>query len=165
MKIITYIIGILLIVNIFTVSCSLNKGENIMDKQIFPKGQQAGKQIFSNNVWVEMLETDTDGLYDTQVYNVTFEPEGRTHWHSHPGGQILMVTSGIGYYQEKGKEAQLLKAGDTISIPPDVNHWHGAGPDSHFIHLGMSTQVHLGPAEWFGPVTDEQYFTAINKEK
>jgi quercetin dioxygenase-like cupin family protein len=124
---------------------------------VFPKGNPAGNKIFTNKVWVEMLETDKDKNYDTQVYNVTFGPGGRTHWHSHPGGQILLVTSGKGYYQEKGKPAQQLNPGDVVSIPPNVVHWHGAAPESEFVHLGMSTQVHLGPAEWFGPVTDEEY--------
>jgi quercetin dioxygenase-like cupin family protein len=147
-----------IIIATLLISCTKNKGDITMNNEaIFPKGQKAGNEIFSNTVWVQMLETDANKTYDTQVYNVTFEPAGRTHWHSHPGGQILLVTSGTGYYQEKGKPAQLLKPGDIVSIPPNANHWHGATPNSEFVHLGMSTQVHLGPAEWFGPVTDEEY--------
>jgi quercetin dioxygenase-like cupin family protein len=52
---------------------------------------------------------------------------------------------------------QLLKPGDVVAIPPDVVHWHGASPNGQFVHLGMSTKVHMGPAEWFGPVTDKEY--------
>ena len=130
---------------------------------VFAKGEKALNNIFSNTVWVKMLVTDEEKTFDTQVYNVTFEPAGRTHWHSHPGGQILLVTKGTGYYQEKGKPARLLKEGDVVAIPPDVIHWHGAAPKSHFVHLGMSTQVHLGPAKWFGPVTDEEYKEATAK--
>ena len=104
-----------------------------------------------------MLHPDNDGVFDTQVYNVIFEPSARTYWHSHPGGQILLITSGTGYYQEKGKPARSLNPGDVVAIPPDVVHWHGAAPESTFIHIGMSTKVHLGPAKWFGPVTDEEY--------
>ena len=130
---------------------------------IFPKGQQAPAQVFTNMTWVQMLHTDEDGAFDTQVYNVTFEPSARTHWHSHPGGQILLITSGTGYYQEKGKAAQRLNPGDVVAIPADVVHWHGASPNSRFVHLGMSTQVHLGPAEWFGPVTDEEYREATSE--
>lgn len=127
---------------------------------IFPKGDQGPKEIFTNTTWVKMLHTDEGGAFDTQVYNVTFEPSARTYWHSHPGGQILLVTDCLGYYQEKGKAAQLLKPGEVVAIAPDVIHWHGAAPDSQFVHLGMSTQVHLGPAKWHGPVTDEAYRAA-----
>jgi quercetin dioxygenase-like cupin family protein len=162
---IPWIAGIALMA-ILVISCKTDRGENQMNnKAIFAKGQQAGNQIFSNTVWVNMLETDAENTYDTQVYNVTFEPAGRTHWHSHPGGQILLVTHGTGYYQEKGKPAQLLQPGDRVSIPPHVNHWHGAAPDCQFIHLGMSTQVHLGPAEWFGPVTNEEYRAATSQQQ
>ena len=156
------IAGVILILTIMA-SCAINKGEIKMKNEIFAKGQKAGNQIFTNTVWVQMLEMDKENIYDTQVYNVTFEPGGRTHWHSHPGGQILLITKGTGYYQEKGKPAQILKPGDTVSIPPNVNHWHGAAPDCEFVHLGMSTKVHLGPAEWFGPVTDEEYAEVTNK--
>lgn len=144
-------------------SCSNEGGSKMNITTVFPKGDKAGNQIFSNTVWVKMLVTDEEKAFDTQVYNVTFEPAGRTHWHSHPGGQILLVTKGTGYYQEKGKPAQMLKEGDVVPIPADVVHWHGASPEDEFVHLGMSTQVHLGPAKWFGPVTDQEYSEATSK--
>ena len=81
---------------------------------IFPKGDQGLKEIFTHTTWVKMLHTDEEGTFDTQVYNVTFEPAARTYRHSHPGGQILLITNGTGYYQEKGKTAQLLKPGDVV---------------------------------------------------
>lgn len=149
-------IASLMIITAFFISCS--EGVDTMNnKPIFPKGDQGPKEIFSNTTWVKMLHTDEEGVFDTQVYNVTFEPSARTYWHSHPGGQILLITDGTGYYQEKGKPAQLLKPGDVVAIPPDVVHWHGASPKSQFVHLGMSTKVHMGPAAWFGPVTEEEY--------
>jgi len=129
---------------------------------IFPKGKQAPRETFTNTTWLQMLHADEDGAFDTQVYNVTFEPSARTHWHSHPGGQILLITSGTGYYQEKGKPARSLKPGDVVAIRPDVVHWHGASPSSPFVHIGMSTKVHLGPAQWAGAVTDEEYGDATS---
>lgn len=145
-------------------ACVPQKGGKAMShNEIFAKGDQAPNTIFSNTVWVKMLLTDEKKIYDTQVYNVTFEPAARTFWHSHPGGQILLVTSGTGYYQEKGKPAQLLQKGDTVAIAPNIVHWHGAAPDSEFVHIGMSTKVHLGPAKWFGPVTDQEYSSATSK--
>lgn len=127
---------------------------------LFPKGSKGPRDYFTNTAWVNMLHPDTDGVFDTQVYDVVFEPSARTYWHSHPGGQILLVTYGVGYYQEKGKPAQLLKPGDVVPIPPDVVHWHGAAPDSEFVHIGMSTQVQRGPARWLGEVTEAEYSQA-----
>ena len=129
-------------------------------EMIFAKGEKASPDIFSNTVWVKMLHADADKTFDTQVYNVEFEPAARTYWHSHPGGQILMVTVGHGYYQEKGKPARWLQKGDVVAIPPDVVHWHGAAPAERFVHIGLSTQIHLGPAAWLGPVTDPEYTEA-----
>ena len=144
------------------ISCSTNnRKESTMKRtDIFPKGSQGPSDYFKNAAWVNMLHTDTNGVFDTQVYNVVFEPSARTYWHSHPGGQILLITDGVGYYQEKGKQAQKLKPGDVVPIPPDVVHWHGAAPESEFTHIGMSTKVHFGPAKWFGEVTDAEYSEA-----
>ncbi len=140
-------------------ACS-HGGSTMNKSTVFPKGDRAPAAVFTNTTWVKMLHTDENGGFDTQVYNVTFEPAARTFWHSHPGGQILLITEGRGYYQEKDKPAQALEPGDVVAIPADVVHWHGAAPDSEFVHLGMSTQVHLGPAKWFGAVTDEEYGAA-----
>lgn len=155
---------IFMLVMASVISCNFKKGENKMNNNaIFEKGDRGPEAYFSHTVWVKMLHTDEKGVFDTQVYNVTFESSARTYWHSHPGGQILLITHGTGYYQEKGKPAQLLKPGDTVAIPPEVVHWHGAAPDSEFVHLGMSTQVEKGPAKWFGPVTDQEYKEATAK--
>ena len=128
-----------------------------MVDDIFERGSKGSSDFFTGNVWVKMLVTDENGVFDTQVYNVVFEPGARTHWHSHPGGQILIVTRGKGFYQERGKPVRILKKGDVVEIPPNVVHWHGAAPDEELVHIGISTQVHLGPAEWLGPVTEEEY--------
>ena len=163
MKKIVVILSLALIA-VLVFCCQHKKGIDTMQyNTVFPKGNQGPKEIFTNTAWVNMLHTDSDGVFDTQAYDVIFEPSARTYWHSHPGGQILLVTDGTGYYQEKGEPARLLKAGDIVAIPPDVVHWHGAAPDSHFIHIGMSTKVHLGPAAWFGAVTDEEYADATGK--
>jgi len=74
-----------------------------MVDDIFERGSKGSSDFFTGNVWVKMLVTDENGVFDTQVYNVVFEPGARTHWHSHPGGQILIVTRGKGFYQERGK--------------------------------------------------------------
>jgi fermentation-respiration switch protein FrsA (DUF1100 family)/quercetin dioxygenase-like cupin family protein len=142
---------------------NVEKEKTMQYNTVFPKGDQGPKDYFTGTTWVNMLHTDSNGVFDTQAYDVIFEPSARTYWHSHPGGQILLVTDGTGYYQEKGKAERLLNKGDVVAIPPDVVHWHGAAPDSHFIHIGMSTKVHLGPAKWSGPVTNEEYDEATGK--
>lgn len=89
--------------------------------------------------------------------NVTFEPAARTNWHTHSGGQILLVMDGIGYYQEKGQPARRLTKGDVVRIPPDVNHWHGAAPNSWFVHVSLETNGETNKVTWLEPVTDEEY--------
>ncbi len=133
------------------------------NNEIFAKGSHAPTEYFTGTVWVNMLVTDEDNVYNTQAYDVRFEAGARTYWHSHPGGQLLFVTSGNGYYQEKGKPARRLSKGDVVEIPKHVVHWHGAAPDSPFVHLGASTRTDLGPAEWSGPVTDQEYKEATSK--
>jgi quercetin dioxygenase-like cupin family protein len=122
---------------------------------IFPKGQKA-TNYFTGEAYVEMLSNDVT-TFDAMIYNVTFEPESRNYWHVHPGGQILLCTSGEGYYQEKGKPVKLLKAGDVVEIKPNIMHWHGATPNEQFIHLGVTPQAGKNIVIWHGPVSDEEY--------
>ena len=131
---------------------------------IFSKGAKAHESVFTGTAYVNMLIPDTEKIYDCQVYDVVFEAGARNHWHSHPGGQILLVTSGKGYYQERGKTAQLLHKGDVVAIPPDVEHWHGAALDSDFVHIGISPNTEKGGAKWLGPVTEAEYMEAVKGE-
>jgi len=124
---------------------------------IFTKGAKAPEAVFTGTVFVNMLVPDTDDVYDLQTYDVIFEAGGRTNWHTHPGGQILLVTDGKGWYQERGKTAQPLKKGDIVNIPPDVEHWHGATSDNDFTHIGISPNLHKGGAVWLEPVSDTEY--------
>lgn len=90
--------------------------------------------------------------------NVTFEPRCRNNWHiHHKSGQTLLVVSGRGYYQEWGKPARELKAGDVVEIPAEVKHWHGASKDSWFTHIAISVPVEGSSNEWLEPVEDAEY--------
>ena len=95
------------------------------------------------------------------VFNVTFEPACRNNWHIHHaksgGGQMLICAGGRGYYQEWGKEARELHAGDIVNIPANVKHWHGAAPDSWFSHLAIEIEGEDGSTEWCEAVSDEEY--------
>lgn len=122
----------------------------------FAKGELVTNGHFTGSVWLNML-TGADAGNDTQTGHVTFAPGARSHWHMHPGGQILLVTSGVGYVQERGQPKRILRAGESVACPPGVVHWHGAGPDSAFSHIAISTELHKGPVVWMEPVSDEQY--------
>ena len=98
-----------------------------------------------------------DKEFNCPIGNVTFEPGCRNNWHKHPGGQILLVTGGRGWYQEEGKSARELKEGDVVKISANVKHWHGAARDNWFVHLSVETNCQAGPAEWLEPVADDEY--------
>jgi quercetin dioxygenase-like cupin family protein len=135
----------------------MNTSENQSPNTIFPKGDRAPAEYFTGTAWVKML-VPNDPTFNSAIGNVVFEPGTRNNWHTHPGGQILIVTDGIGYYQEKGKPIQLLQKGDVVTIPPDLVHWHGASPDSEFTHIAISTNTQKGIVDWLNPVTDEEYY-------
>lgn len=134
----------------------MDKSKDLSEGVIFPKGKKTANDHFIGGAFLEWL-VPKDSTFNCLIYNVTFEPGARNHWHKHPGGQILLVTGGIGYYQEEGKPVQVIREGDVVKIHPDVIHWHGAAPDSWFTHVGISTNTQEGDIEWLGPVTDEEY--------
>jgi quercetin dioxygenase-like cupin family protein len=103
-----------------------------------------------------MLVTGDD-VFGSRIGNVTFEPGARTNWHSHPGGQILLVTGGAGYFQEQGGPIQLIRKGDVVEIRPDVVHWHGATPSSELSHVAVVTNALAGNTVWLQPVTEDEY--------
>lgn len=123
---------------------------------IFPKGQRAPVTNFTGTVWVQQLIVP-DSAVNIPVGYVTFEPGARSHWHSHPGGQVLLAMGGIGYYQEKGKPIQILRKGDAVKCPPNIPHWHGASPATHFLQVAITPNTAAGRVHWMQPVTDEEY--------
>lgn len=127
---------------------------------IFPKGEKLPEQFskyFVGQAWLQTLvESETE--FNCPIGNVTFEPGCRNNWHKHPGGQILLVTGGRGWYQLEGEIAQELHPGDVVKIPPNLKHWHGAAKDSWFVHVYIETNAQAGSAEWFEPVDDEEYY-------
>ena len=128
-------------------------------KTVFSQGTPISGEIgknFTGQAFLEML-VPGDDIWRCPIGNVTFEPGCRNNWHRHPGGQILLVTAGKGWYQEEGKAARELLPGDVVKIPPDVKHWHGAQEDSGMAHLSIETNSHKGSAQWLEPVADEEY--------
>lgn len=133
--------------------------KELSNSVIFSKGNKM-PELYSKNfigqAYLQMLVPD-DTEFNCPIGNVTFEPGCRNNWHKHPGGQILLVTGGRGWYQEEGKEARELKAGDIVKVPANMKHWHGAARDSWFVHLFVETNSQTGSAEWLEPVVDDEY--------
>ncbi|MER9253316.1 cupin domain-containing protein [Mesorhizobium sp. M0598] len=88
---------------------------------------------------------------------VSFEPGARTHWHTHPLGQTLYVTSGAGLVQSWGGPLQDIRAGDVISFAAGEKHWHGAAPKSAMTHIAMQEALEDAHVDWLEKVNDEQY--------
>jgi len=90
---------------------------------------------------------------------VTFEPGARAAWHTHPLGQTLVVTAGVGLVQKQGGPIQEIRAGDVVWIPPGVKHWHGASPTTGMTHIAINEELDGKAVDWMEKVTDEQYRT------
>lgn len=119
----------------------------------FGEENTAYAQYFIGKSYLQPLTSDGVGMA-----NVTFEPKCRNNWHiHHKGGQILLVVAGQGWYQEWGKPAQSLKAGDVVNIPAETKHWHGAAADSWFTHIAVAVPAEGATTEWLEPVSDEEY--------
>lgn len=88
---------------------------------------------------------------------VTFEPGARTAWHTHPLGQTLIVTAGLGLVQRWGDPAQEIRPGDVVWIPPGVKHWHGASPTAGMSHIAIAEALDGKTVEWMEHVSNEQY--------
>lgn len=88
---------------------------------------------------------------------VTFEPGARTAWHTHPLGQALIITDGVGRVQVQGGPIQEVRPGDTVWFPPYVKHWHGAAPGVAMTHISVAEEEGGNNVEWLEKVTEEQY--------
>jgi quercetin dioxygenase-like cupin family protein len=89
--------------------------------------------------------------------SVTFEPGARTAWHTHPLGQTLIVTSGVGWAQSWGEPVQEIRPGDVVWFAPNEKHWHGASPTAAMTHIAIQEALDGKVVEWMEHVTDEQY--------
>lgn len=126
------------------------------ESNLFPKGEKTSPTYFTGTAWLNVLvPQDERGNYT--IGNVLFEPACRNNWHTHPAGQILIITEGKGFYQEKGKDARPITKGDVVGIPSGVEHWHGASKDSSLTHIAITNFTEKGAVDWLLPVTEEEY--------
>lgn len=125
------------------------------DHLLFPKGEKITNGNFVGNAFLYTM-INPDSLNPSLVGCVTFEPGARSNWHLHPGGQILVIVDGTGYYQELGSPKRIIKKGESIKCPPNIPHWHGASKDEQLIQIAITNNKN-GPTVWLEKVTDEVY--------
>ena len=128
--------------------------------EIFKAGSRATRrapaELFTGTVWQDPIIEAPDPARITAL-RVSFEPGARTAWHTHPYGQTLHVLHGAGLVCLRGEAPRVMLAGDTVWIPPDVEHWHGAAPDNSMVHLALQELKDGSPADWLEHVSDEDY--------
>ena len=149
------------IVGRVAVLCDRDPSRLPSDWSPIPVGEPntAYAKYFIGNSYLHKLTLD-----QVPAFGVTFEPECRNNWHIHHaktgGGQMLIVMAGEGFYQEWGKPARRLRKGDTVNIPANVKHWHGAAPNSWFQHIALEVPGTEQSNEWCEPVDDASYAEA-----
>ena len=128
--------------------------------QISPNGSRpsakGSAQYFTGSVIVDPLYAANDSTSSSGGL-VTFEPGARSAWHTHPAGQVLIVTSGTGWVQEEGGQKREIKPGDVIWTPPGVKHWHGATAANAMSHIAITNMIGGKNVDWMEKVGDEQY--------
>ena len=139
----------------------ISSKEEFDRQNVFGLGNEnsAFAQFFIGNSYLNPLTIP--GECAVFLENVTFEPGCRNNWHIHHaksgGGQLLICTTGSGWYQEEGKAPVSLEPGTVITIPPEVKHWHGAKKDSWFSHIAVEVPGEETSNEWLEPVDDASY--------
>ena len=123
---------------------------NLVSPNEDPGGSGRGGATFTGDVFTYVTMEYTDGA---AVTNVCFTPGARTHWHSHENGQMLLVLAGRGWIQSQGESVHVIHAGDTVWVPPNENHWHGATKISYMTHKAIS----LGSTTWGDEVSESEY--------
>ena len=134
-----------------------------MEELVFAPGNALNLPTsFTGTAYIRPLIPHEETYNFPQTNLVSFEPGARSHWHTH-GGMVILVTDGVGYYQEEGKAAQIIRKGDVIESPAGVKHWHGAAPDSWFSQIVIydASYTEGGTAE---EVMNEEY-AALNAEE
>jgi quercetin dioxygenase-like cupin family protein len=121
---------------------------------------RASGDWFTGTVWQDPINT-APAPARVNSARVGFEPGARTAWHTHPLGQTLFVISGVGRVQTKGGPVREIRPGDTVWIPPNEKHWHGASPKNGMVHIAMHESLDGTHVTWMEHVTDEEYSVAV----
>lgn len=131
---------------------------------VTPAGSQPSTsgpvEYFTGKVRVDARFQGADGARVSGA-TVTFEPGARTAWHTHPLGQTLIVTAGVGLVQQEGQATQVIRPGDTVWIPPGAKHWHGATLTNGMSHIAIAELLDGSAVQWLEQVSDEDYAKAL----
>jgi quercetin dioxygenase-like cupin family protein len=131
---------------------------------IHPSGsrpsRRASAEYFTGTAWQDQI-VEAPAPARVRALLVSFEPGARTFWHSHPLGQTLYIVSGVGRVQSWGSPLREVRAGDVVWLPPQVKHWHGAGPATTMVHIAIQESLDGKTVDWLEQVTDEQYKAAV----
>ncbi|UII19021.1 DUF4440 domain-containing protein [Fulvivirga ligni] len=125
----------------------------LAQESVFPQGEKAPNVHHTGDVWLNHISA-SDDTFDYNIVLATMAAGARLNWHKHPEGQQLLITKGVGLYQERGKKGQVVYAGDVIKCTPNVEHWHAAAPNSDFAYLAISGTK---PTVWTTELTQEEY--------
>ena len=125
--------------------------------------QRGPAEWFTGSVRIDPLTLAPEPRFG--VASVTFEPGARTAWHTHPLGQTLIVTSGIGWTQCEGEAVVEIRAGDVVWCPPGHRHWHGASPTTAMTHIAIQEVLDGSMVEWMEHVSDEDYLAGPGKDR
>jgi quercetin dioxygenase-like cupin family protein len=140
--------------------CKQLFGNEVNAMQIIKSGsrptRKASSEYFTGNVWQDPI-IEADEPARVRALRVSFEPGARTAWHIHPLGQTLHVISGVGLMGLRNEAPQLIKAGDTVWIPPGEEHWHGASATNSMTHIAIQEALNGSVAEWLDKVSDGEY--------
>jgi quercetin dioxygenase-like cupin family protein len=140
--------------------CKQLFGNEVNAMQIIKSGsrptRKASSEYFTGNVWQDPI-IEADEPARVRALRVSFEPGARTAWHIHPLGQTLHVISGVGLMGLRNEAPQLIKAGDTVWIPPGEEHWHGASATNSMTHIAIQEALNGNVAEWLDKVSDSEY--------
>ena len=118
--------------------------------------RRASSDWFTGTVWQDPINTPPAPARVNSA-RVAFKPGARTAWHTHPLGQTLFVISGVGRVQTKGGPVHEIRPGDTVWIPPNEKHWHGASPNNGMVHIAMHESLDGNHVTWMEHVTDAEY--------
>lgn len=140
---------------VLTATITLCSQVMAQETSVFPKGKKATTNNHVGHVWLNEL-SQPDSTFQYSIAMATFDAGARLDWHSHPGGQILLFTAGVGYYQERGKLRQTIRKGEVVKCLPGVEHWHGATPTNGVTYIA-TTPAKPGRTVWLKRVTDNEY--------
>ena len=118
---------------------------------------QGPEDWFSGSVRLEPLFDQKEKITKGAGALVTFEAGARTAWHTHPAGQILIITTGLGWVQREGGPIEEVGPGDVVWFPPNEKHWHGASPKKAMSHIAIQEEKDGKVVEWMEKVSNEQY--------